>query len=75
LAAQADPLARVLGPDWQGLRFSQLFDQASRLEQRVNFTRLLARYMTETAIETAGEALEQVQRRTAYRPGEPFSSA
>jgi hypothetical protein len=56
-----EQLARVLGPDWQALRYSQLFDQACRLERTVSFTRLLGRYMLETATETAGEALARLQ--------------
>jgi hypothetical protein len=42
--AADEQLARVLGPEWQALRYSQLFDQACRLEQTVSFTRLLGRY-------------------------------
>jgi hypothetical protein len=59
-----EQLARVLGPDWQGLRYSQLFDKANGLERTVSFTRLLGRYMLETATETAGEALERLQTRS-----------
>jgi hypothetical protein len=59
--AAEDQLARVLGPDWQGLRYSQLFAQANGLERTVSFTRLLGRYMVETATETAGEALARLQ--------------
>jgi hypothetical protein len=61
VAAQGDQLARVLGPEWQALRYSQLLDKACRLEQTVSFTRLLGRYMLETATETAGEALARLQ--------------
>jgi hypothetical protein len=61
VAAQVDQLARVLGPDWQGLRFSQLAARAHSLEQAAQLNRALAAYMVETATETAGEALARLQ--------------
>jgi hypothetical protein len=75
LAAQADPLARLLGPAWQSMGYGTLADRAQQLERAARFARTLTRYMADTDSETAGEALERVQAANAYRPGESFSSA
>jgi hypothetical protein len=45
--AADEQLARVLGPDWQTLRGSQLADRAHRLEQAASFANTLVRYMAE----------------------------
>jgi hypothetical protein len=64
LAAE-DQLARILGPEWQTMRYGKLADRAHQLKQAASFTRTLARYMGETEAETAGEALERLQAANA----------
>jgi hypothetical protein len=56
-----EQLARVLGPDWQALRFTQLYDRAYRLEAVARLDRALAAYMVETSLETAGAAIDQLK--------------
>lgn len=60
MTAQGDQLARVLGPGWQTMRYSQLDAHAHTLEQAATFTRTLADYIIETGGGTAGAALERL---------------
>jgi hypothetical protein len=59
--AAVDQLARILGPDWQTLRWSQLAERSHALEQAAQLARALGNYMGELEVETAGEALERLQ--------------
>ena len=68
LAAQADPLARLLGPAWQSMGYGTLAARAEQLTREAGFARTLARYMADTEAETAGEALEVLAERRADWP-------
>jgi hypothetical protein len=61
LAAQADPIARLLGPAWQSMGYGTLADRAQQLEQAAHFARTLTRHMADVEAETAGEALARLQ--------------
>ena len=61
MAVEVDQLARVLGPGWETLRYTQLADRARGLEQPARFVRALLAFMIETDSWTAGEALERLR--------------
>jgi hypothetical protein len=63
-----DQLARVLGPNWQALRFTQLYDRAYRLRQRTLDSWRAARQMMLDGAEAAQAALrDDVPRRSQRR--------
>ena len=55
-----DPLARLLGPGWERLRWGQLAARAHRHELAAGFIPTLAAYMLETETWTAAEALTRL---------------
>ena len=69
--ATVDQLERILGQDWEQMRYGQLADRAHALEQAAGFAQTLARYVAELEVETAGEALERLQ---VSRSNGPYES-
>jgi hypothetical protein len=62
--AGEEQLARVLCPAWKSMGCGTLTDRAQRLERSADFARKLAHYMVDTDTDTAGEALERLQKAT-----------
>jgi hypothetical protein len=70
VTVNGDQLARVLGPGWQTMRYSQIADRAHELEKAADLALRLARYIVDMD-ETAGEAVARLQ---ASRPDEDGAS-
>jgi len=61
VTAQGDQLARVLGPGWETMGMSRLFDLSHQHEKAAKLASALARYLVETGGGTAGEAVARLQ--------------
>jgi hypothetical protein len=59
--ANADQLGQVLGPDWQQMGMSRLFDLSHEHEKAAKLAAALARYLAETGGGTAGDALARLE--------------
>jgi hypothetical protein len=65
VTSQGDQLARVLGPGWQTMRYSQVADRAPELERAADLALRLARDLVDMH-ETAGEALGRLEGRVGW---------